>query len=137
MNRLVTMVAVAVAVVLGLGVVRAQTGKAPSTAEQAPSREELQRLVKAADTPAEHATLSEYYLKAAERMEQEAADYEKLAKSYEYHANSQGSNRRKGVSLFQGARHCRNLAAFARKAATEDRALASLHAEAATKTPRP
>jgi hypothetical protein len=95
----------------------------------------VQRLASEAKTPEDHAKLSDYYLKSAARRDQEAADYEALAKSYSAHTGAQKSAKRAGAAWTQGAQHCRSLAVFARKAAAEDRALAALHATEATASP--
>ena len=131
MKRLVPVIALAIALVMA-GEARAQVAKAPSTSEQTLSKNELQRLATEAKTPGDHARLSEYYVKSAERHVEEAVQYEALAKSYDAHKGAQQPARRAGAAFVQGAQHCRSLAALARKAAAEDRALASLHANAAT-----
>ena len=127
MKRLLALVAVAVALLVA-GAVSAQT-RVDTSSDQVLSKKELQRLAAEATTPEEHTKLSEYYLKSAESREQEAADYDAMATSYAAHSSgSSKTARRAGAAAVQGAQHCRNLAALARKAAAEDRALASLHA---------
>jgi len=132
MKRLFTLVAVAVTLLVAVNV-SAQTNGAAAPSNQVLSKMELQRLAAEAQTREEHTKLSEYYLKSAERRELEAAEYDSMATSYAAHSSgSNKSARRASAAAFQGAQHCRNLAALARKAAAEDRALASLHASHAT-----
>jgi len=136
MTRFLPLIVVAAVLGLSTADARAQTQSATSSpsssTEAALSAKELQRLASEAKTPADHAKLSDYYLKSAVRRERDAADYDTLAKSYEAHTGAQRPAKRAGAALVQGAQHCRSLAAFARKAAAEDRALAALHANAAT-----
>ena len=133
MKRLLAVVAVAVALLVA-GAVSAQT-RVDTSSDQVLSKKELQRLAAEAKTPEEHTKLSEYYLKSAERRDQEAAEYDQMANSYAAHSGSNKSARRAGSAAVQGAQHCRNLAALARKAAAEDRALASLHANHVAEKP--
>ena len=133
MGRYLTLIAIAATVAFPSVDARAQSRNVPAAAqEQTLSSKELQRLAREASTPEDHSKLSDYYAKSAQRREQEAADYDAMAKSYTAHPASDGAAKRAAARLVQGAQHCRSLAALARKAAAEDRALASLHANEAT-----
>ncbi|MDQ1472453.1 MAG: hypothetical protein QOJ99_3933 [Bryobacterales bacterium] len=95
--------------------------------ESAPTltRAEAKALINKASTPEEHRQLAAYFNHKAEAMEVEAVEHEELAKEYTNHPNA--LHETKHPMSGNTAGHCRYFAQAARKAAAEDRALATAH----------
>lgn len=87
----------------------------------------LSQMVRAARTRVDHEHLATYYEREARRLDQEALEHEKVARSY--------SSLSSGVNDGVWARHCANLAARLHGAARESLALAQLHAQVAAGAP--
>jgi hypothetical protein len=96
-------------------------------AESTPTmnKAEAKELIAKATTPEDHRRLAAYFTQKAENMEAEATEHEELAK--EYAKNPQMIHEMKHPMSGNTAGHCRYFAQAARKAAAEDRALATAH----------
>lgn len=94
------------------------------------SKDEMKQLIAKASTSEDHHRLAAYFTQKAKMMDAEAAEHEDLAKEY---ANNPGIWAMKMPMSGQTAAHCKYFAQAARKAATEDRALATAHEDMASK----
>lgn len=92
------------------------------------SKSDIKQLIAKATTPANHHELALYFTQKAEMMDAEAVEHEALAKEY---ANNPGIWAMKQPMSGKTAAHCKYFAQAARKAATEDRALAAAHEDMA------
>ena len=105
-------------VVLGTGLAGA--------AEPTPglSKSEVKELIGKASTPEDHSRLAAYFTQKADSLDAEAVEHEELGKEY---ARNPGIHAMKHPLSGTTEAHCRYFAQAARKAAAEDRALASAH----------
>jgi len=92
------------------------------------SKAEAKELIGKASTPQDHHRLAEYFNHKADMMETEAVEHDELAKEY---TNNPGIHAMKHPLSGTTAGHCRYFAQAARKAASEDRALAKSHEQMA------
>ncbi len=92
------------------------------------SKAEAKELIGKASTPQDHQRLADYFNHKAEMMETEAVEHDELAKEY---TNNPGVHAMKHPMSGTTAAHCRYFAQAARKAAVEDRALATFHEQMA------
>lgn len=86
------------------------------------NHEEMEQMIREAKSPQDHETIALHYESAAQRLDKEASNHERLAKTY----GAFGSGKSSGASL---AQHCSSLAKSLRTAANENRELATLHRE--------
>jgi hypothetical protein len=84
------------------------------------SKAEAKQLIATANSPEDYQKLAGYFTQKAEMMDAEAAEHEELAKEYAKNPHSM-----KGPMGFKTSEHCKYFEQAARKAAAEDRALAT------------
>lgn len=94
-------------------------------AEPSMSKAEVKELIGKASTPEDHHRLAQYFTQKADNMEAEAVEHAELAQEYTKHAN--GLHEMKHPMSGGTAAHCKYFVTAARKAAAEDRALATAH----------
>ncbi len=95
------------------------------------SKADVKQLIGKASTPEDHHRLAAYFTQKAVMMDAEAVEHEELAKEYASHPGLEESKHPMSGTT---AAHCKYFAQAARKAAIEDRALASGHEEMAKKS---
>jgi hypothetical protein len=97
------------------------------------SKKQVSELIVKAKTPADHERLAKHYDYVAVEAEADAVEHDELFKVYGRLPEA-GSNP-KGHWIAQAGTHCSKLAADARDAAEQARALAKLHRTAAHAAP--
>ena len=111
---------------------KAGQDEAKSMVQSTTTRQQVKVLIAKAETPADHHKIAAYFMREADRFEEDAKDHEYLATVYRKNPSTSVGGKQSGTgSIFRTTEHCEAVAKSLRDAAKSLRELAAEHEQMA------